>query len=182
MKKELGPKNLYYPTLTILAGTTVNGKANFETIAWGGIMGMKNIYIASSRTHYSNRGIHENKTFSINIPSIEQVKITDYCGLHSGNKTDKSQLFDIFYGKLGNVPMISECPVNMECSLFNTFLVDDHEIFIGTIVQTYCDEKYMTDGIIDLTKVQPFLFSFIDSTYWALGKPFAKAMNIGKKL
>jgi len=182
MKKELGPKNFFYPTLTVLVGANINDKPNYLTIAWGGIMGMRKIYIASNKTHYTNRGIRENKTFSINIPSVELVKETDYCGLHSGIKMDKSKMFNNFYGKLGNAPMITECPVNMECELSETFLINDHEIFTGNIIQTYCDEKYLTNGNIDLSKVQPLLFSFIDSSYWTIGKPIAKAWNVGKEM
>ena len=93
MKKKLDAKNFYYPTLTILAGANVNGKANFEAIAWGGILGMKHIYIASNTSHFSNAGIKENKTFSINIPSATLVKETDFCGIYSGRDTDKSIVF-----------------------------------------------------------------------------------------
>lgn len=180
MKKNLGATNLYYPTLTILAGANVNGKPNYEAIAWGGIMGMKMLYISSGRSHYTNRGIHENKTFSINIPSVKIVKETDFCGLHSGNNTDKSKIFKTFYGKLGNAPMISECPVNMECELFETHVINNHDVFIGKIVETYCDEEYITNGKADLKKIKPFFFSFIDSTYWKIGECFSDAMSVGK--
>jgi len=181
MKKKLGSKNFHYPTLTILAGANVNGKPNYEAIAWAGIMGMRTLYIASGKSHYTNRGINENKTFSINIPSVNLVKKTDFCGLHSGNNTDKSGIFESFYGVLGNAPMISECSINMECELAETFTIDDHEIFVGKIKETYCDEEFMTNGKADLLKVQPILFSFHDSTYWKIGECFAKAWNIGKE-
>lgn len=181
MKKNLGATNLYYPTLTILAGANVNGKPNYEAIAWGGVMKMKMLYFSSSRSHYTNIGVHENKAFSINIPSVKILKKTDYCGLHSGSDTDKSNVFHSFFGKLGNAPMISECPVNMECELTQTFVIGDHDIFIGKIIETYCDEEYMTDGKADLRKIQPFFFSFIDSTYWKLGECFEKAFRAGDK-
>jgi flavin reductase (DIM6/NTAB) family NADH-FMN oxidoreductase RutF len=180
MKIELGSNNLYYPTLTVLVGANVNEKPNFETIAWGGVMGMDLIYIASNKSHYTNRGIRDNKTFSINIPSVDIVEETDYCGLHSGIRTDKSCIFKTFYGKLKNAPMITECPVNMECELVETFRINGHEIFTGKIIQTYCDEKCMTKGVADLSKIQPFFFSFIDTTYWSLGKQLEKAMSTGK--
>jgi len=63
------------------------------------------------------RGVKQNGVFSVNIPSVELVKETDYCGLVSGSKTDKVAdcKFNIFYGKLENAPLIIECPVNIEC-------------------------------------------------------------------
>jgi flavin reductase (DIM6/NTAB) family NADH-FMN oxidoreductase RutF len=181
LKKKLGPKNFYYPTLTILAGANVNGKPNYEAIAWGGIMGMRTIYIASSKSHYTNRGINENKAFSVNIPSVNLIKKTDFCGLHSGKNTDKSNIFESFYGVLGNAPMISECSINMECELAEILIREDHEIFIGKIRETYCDVEFMTNGKADLVKIQPVLFSFHDSTYWKIGECFAKSWNIGKE-
>jgi hypothetical protein len=46
-----------------------------------------------------------------------------------------------------------------------------------------CDEKYLTNRIVDLVKVQPILFSMFDASYWTLGEQFvAQAWNIGKEL
>jgi flavin reductase (DIM6/NTAB) family NADH-FMN oxidoreductase RutF len=47
-------------------------------------------------------GIRENQTFSVNIPSVDIVKETDYCGLVSGKNQDKSQVFECFI-KLGGL-------------------------------------------------------------------------------
>lgn len=62
--------------------------------------------ISLNKSHYTCTGIKENGTFSINIPSVEMVAKTDYCGLVSGNDGDKSILFHTFYGILENAPMI----------------------------------------------------------------------------
>lgn len=181
MKKKVGAKNFYYPTLTVLVGANVNGRPNYEAIAWGGILGMKHIYIASNTVHYSNAGIKENKSFSVNIPSASLVKKTDFCGIYSGKNNDKSSIFKNFYGELGTAPMIEECSINMECELSETFIIEDHEVFIGRIKETYCNEEYMINGKIDLKKVNPLLFSFHDSSYWSLGESIAKSWSIGKK-
>jgi flavin reductase (DIM6/NTAB) family NADH-FMN oxidoreductase RutF len=45
------------------------------------------------------------------------VEVTDYCGIVSGKNNDKSRIFDLFYGKLKTIPMIKDCPLNMECKL-----------------------------------------------------------------
>ena len=66
--------------------------------------------------HLTNKGILENKTFSVNLPSEEMVEITDHIGMVSGTKEDKSQLFDLFYGELDTAPMIEQCKVTMESS------------------------------------------------------------------
>jgi flavin reductase (DIM6/NTAB) family NADH-FMN oxidoreductase RutF len=39
--------------------------------------------------------------------------------------------------------MIEDCPINMECELINTIDFPNHDIFIGRIVETYCDDNVM---------------------------------------
>jgi len=182
MKVKLGAKNCLYPMPTVLVAANVNGKPNYITIAHAGIIAFDFISVSMSKRHYTNTGIKENKTFSVNIPSVEMVKETDYCGSVSGKNVDKSQLFETFYGELETAPMVKECPINMECRLIQTVDFPNHDIFIGEVVETYCDEQCLTDGIIDVSKVQPFLFVWNDKSYWKLGKRFAKAWEVGKEL
>ena len=73
--------------------------------------------IGIHRPHYTTGGILENKTFSVCFPSSKMAEKTDYCGLVSGKKVDKSELFDVFYGNLNTAPMIAECPLCLECRL-----------------------------------------------------------------
>ncbi|MFC1821857.1 flavin reductase family protein [Thermodesulfobacteriota bacterium] len=182
MKNTIGAKNFLYPMPTTLVGANVNGRPNYITIAHVGIMDPGSISLGMNKVHYTNAGIKENGTFSVNIPSENQVKETDYCGLVSGKGTDKAELFQTFYGGLGTAPMIEECPVNMECKLVRTVDFPKHDIFMGEVVETYCDEEYLTDGVVDFSKVRPILFSMHDTGYWKLGDKFAKAWSVGKEL
>jgi flavin reductase (DIM6/NTAB) family NADH-FMN oxidoreductase RutF len=104
-------------------------------------MDLGSISLGMNKGHYTNAEIKEHGTFSVNIPSIDMVTKTDYCGLVSGRRVDKGALFETFYGKLGSAPMIKECPVNMECRLIQTIDFPRHDIFIGEIAETYCDER-----------------------------------------
>ncbi len=113
---------------------------------------------------------------------VEMVKETDYCGIVSGKKVDKAKLFETFYGNLETAPMIKGCPINMECKLIKTVDFPNHDVFVGEVVETYCDERYLTDGIVDFSKIQPILFVMNDRSYWKLGERFAKAWNIGNEL
>lgn len=182
MKKTLGAKNALYPLPTVLVGAMVHGKPNFITIAHVGVMDFGTISLSMNTIHHTNIGIREHGAFSVNIPSVSLVKETDYCGLESGKQTDKSQLFTVFYGTLPTAPMIQECRVNMECRVVQTIHFSRHEIFVGEIVETYCDEPCLTDGVVDLAKVQPILFSMLDVGYWSMGERFAQAWSIGKQL
>jgi flavin reductase (DIM6/NTAB) family NADH-FMN oxidoreductase RutF len=181
-KTELGPVNCLYPLPTTLVGVNVNGKPNYITIAHVGILDFGSISLGMSKTHYTNAGIRENGTFSVNIPSVKMVRQTDFCGLVSGKKVNKSAIFHNFYGTLGTAPMIRECPVNMECELVRTVDFPAHDVFIGKIVNTYCDPCVITDGTVDVTKVQPILFSMNDRSYYHLGERIGRAWEIGKEL
>ena len=71
----------------------------------------------------------------------------------------RSEIFDLFYGELNAAPMIKDCPLNMECRLVEMVESSLNEIFIGEIVGTYTEEKYMTDGKSDFKKMKPLILS-----------------------
>lgn len=180
MKISLGAKNCLYPMPTTLVGANVNGKPNYATMAHVGIMDFVSVSLGMNKAHYTNAGIKENRTFSINIPSLTLLRVADYCGLVSGRRVDKSGLFTTVYGRLQTAPMIAECPISMECRLLQVVDFPNHDVFIGEIVETFCDESCLTDGVVDFAKVQPFLFTMNDKSYWRLGERLARAWNVGK--
>jgi len=182
MKTEIGAVNCLYPLPTTLVGAHVKGKANFITIAHVGIMDLGSLSLGMNKVHYTNAGIKENGSFSVNIPSQAMVKETDYCGIVSGKKRDKSVLFDVFYGELDSAPLIRECPINMVCRLVKTVDFPKHDIFVGEIVQTFCDEDCLSEGVVDFSKVDPILFVMNDKSYRKLGDPCGKAWHDGKVL
>ena len=167
---------------TTLVGALVNGKPNYLAIAHVGIMELSSVSLGMNKSHYTNQGIKENKTFSINIPSARLVKETDYCGLTSGKNENKAELFTTFYGALKTAPMIEQCSINMECELIKTVDFPNHDIFIGRITETYCDDNVLTEGTVDFAKVQPILFVMNDQSYWRIGDKLAKAWTTGKEL
>jgi flavin reductase (DIM6/NTAB) family NADH-FMN oxidoreductase RutF len=166
-----------------LVGAHVEGKPNFLAVAWFTMVSYKppRIAIALGKGHYTNPGIKENKAFSVCLPSEDMAGLTDYCGIVSGKKADKSEIFDLFYGELKTAPMIRDCPLNVECTLVEIVESSLNEIFIGEIVGTYTDKRFLTDGKSDLKKMKPLILSQPDTTYWCLGEPLAKAWSIGKK-
>ena len=183
--QSIGPVNALYPMPTTLVGAMVNGKPNFLAVAHVGILNHgtpQYLSIGLSKSHYTNAGIHENKAFSICLPSEDLIKETDYCGIMTGKKTDKASLFDLFYGALKTAPMIRQCPVNMELRLHDVLDFKTHDIFIGELVQTYADDAVMIDGKVDIAKVRPLLFDMASVHYWRLGPAVGKCWNVGKSL
>lgn len=185
MKKiSLGNKNCFYPTPTILVGATVGGKPNYLNVSYAGIANRipAMVFISLNKLHYSTGGVKENKAFSINIPSAKMLKETDYCGLVSGKDVDKSKLFHTFYGASSNIPMIEECPINMACQVVQKFeLEGSNVLFIGKILESFSEEKYLSNNLPDIKKIDPILLSLNDFNYYNVGTRIGKAWSVGKK-
>lgn len=165
-----------------LVGANIQEKPNFQAIAWFNMVDYDPYLIgfSSDRSHYTNRGIKENKTFSINIPTSKMAPETDYCGLHSGNKLDKSKIFKVFYGELKTAPMITKMPINVECKLTKTVNSHHADFFIGEIIAVYMEDKYLINNNPDMQKINPLLYEDGLNRYWNLGDLLANAFNIGK--
>lgn len=178
---------LLYPKPALLIGADINGEPNFMTVAWAGIVNHAPpmASVAIRRERFTFRGIEENRTFSVNIPSENLVTETDYCGLVSGKKKDKSAEcgFSVFYGRLKTAPLIEQCPVNLECSLVQKVELGTHVLCIGQIEEVHVDENCLTDGKPDVEKVHPLIFtSGIEYAYFGLGEKIARGFHVGKKL
>ena len=141
MKKiTLGPQTLVYPMPAFIVGANVNDKPNFMTVAWSGIAAgtPPTIAVALQPHRYTLKGVRENGTFSVNVPSAALVRETDYCGTISGSTgVDKVKdcNFTVFYGKLKNAPLIEQCPVNLECKVVHTLSLGSHVLIVGQDVR-----------------------------------------------
>jgi flavin reductase (DIM6/NTAB) family NADH-FMN oxidoreductase RutF len=187
MKIDIGVQNGLYPTPVALVGTLVGELPNYSAIAHTGIIQYGDyLCVSINKKHYSNEGIQDCGTYSVNIPSASMVKETDYCGIVSGRKTSKADLFTTFYGELVSAPMIEECPINMECELIRTDDFPDHNLYIGKLIKTYCDDTCLIDNAIDMSKVNPLLFVYhgyvAGNSYWTVGERVAGAWQAGKEL
>jgi len=188
MKKiVLGPQTLLYPMPAFLIGANVGGKPNFMTAAWSGIAASNPPALTVSFQHHrlTYKGIRENGVFSVNVPSENLVKETDYCGIVSGNTEDKAKVckFEVFYGKLKTAPLIGECPVNLECKALHILNLGSHALVIGQIEEVHVSEECLTEGMPDVLKVHPFLFSVGNrKEYYAVGEKLADAFSVGREI
>lgn len=184
-KITMGPQTMLYPMPTVLVGANVDDKPNFMAVAWCGIVNSDPpmISVATRHERHTLKGIRQNMTFSVNVPSCDQVKEVDYCGIISGTKADKVDAcqFDVFYGKLNNAPLIEQCPINLECSVAHTQNLGSHFLVIGKIEESHVTENCLTDGKPDIAKLKPFIFT-PQHQYHAFGDALAKAFSCGKEL
>jgi flavin reductase (DIM6/NTAB) family NADH-FMN oxidoreductase RutF len=180
-KVTVGPMPYMSVMPTLLVGANVKGKANYMTAAWATVacMAPPMVCVALNKARYTVKGIEENKTFSLNIPSITEVVEADHCGLISGTQEDKSKVFTSFYGKLKTAPMAEECPVNIECKFFRSVDCGSHLLYIGEVTEIHADKACVTDGKPDVTKIRPIVYA--QATYFDVGKQIEKAFSAGKK-
>jgi flavin reductase (DIM6/NTAB) family NADH-FMN oxidoreductase RutF len=169
------------PWTQTLLGTHVNGKANFMALDWLTRVNFQPamLGICVGKGHASHAAIRETGEFSVNIPTVDMVAVTDYCGIVSAAKTDKSKLFEIFYGELKSAPMIADCPLTMECKLVQSVDLPTNTLFIGEIKNIYSEEKYLENGKPDVKKVRPFLLTMPDNRFWSVGEQVGHAWKDG---
>jgi len=188
MKKvTLGPETYVYPKPAFLIGANVNEKANFMAAAWCGIVNSEPPMISVSirPQRHTIRGVRQNGTFSVNVPSEDQMTEMDYCGIYSGAREDKNSVcgFSVFYGKLDTAPMIEQCPVNLECSVVHELELGTHFIFIGEIKEIHASGDILTNGLPDVEKIRPIIYSSgAQRVYHGLGKRLGPAHKTGMAL
>ena len=183
----MGPQTLIYPMPVLLIGSKVDAKPNFMAVAWGGIANGEPpmISVAIRHSRYTYRGIRQNLTFSVNIPASAMVREADYCGITSGSEVNKVEVcrFKVFYGKLGNAPLIEQCPINLECKVMHILDLGSHALVVGRIEETHVSESCLTDGKPDVNKIKPMSYIMSPATqYQALGEVLAEAFSIGNEL
>jgi len=182
MKQKMGQYCYVYPVPTVLVGTIVDDKVNFNTVGNCGIISMHpaTVYISSNKNHYTNIGIIKNGVFSINFPSHKSVIKTDYCGLVSGKDVDKSKVFDVFYGESEVAPMIEECPVCLECKTIEHIEVNGMDVFIAEVMQSFIDEDCIIEGKPDIKLIDPIIYTMKDN-YHRIGERMEPQFSIGNK-
>ena len=145
-----------YPRPILLVGSNIDGKANFMAVGGGGVVNAEPPMLGVPIRHfqYTLKGIYQNLTFSVNIPSVDQVKEADYCGIISGSKVDKVKVcgFKLFYGSLQTAPLIEQCPINLECKVVHILNLGTHAFVIGEVKGATISDDCLTDGKPDVKK------------------------------
>lgn len=189
-KRSFGPQPWLFPNPTVLVGTVVDGQPNVAAYAWSGITGgdPPTISVAVRHSRYTLEGILQNREFSVNIPSEELIKETDYCGIVSGRYTDKIADcgFTVSYGELQGAPLIAQCAVSLECKVLHILNLGIHNLVIGEVIETYVAEDCITDNMPDIMKIRPIIYSRgAKAKYNAVGKiigtPFQTGLDLKAK-
>jgi flavin reductase (DIM6/NTAB) family NADH-FMN oxidoreductase RutF len=184
LEQGMGPTPILAAYPVVMVGAIVDGKPDFATVAWTGVAASvpPTISVALQHHRYSLRGIRQNMAFSVNIPSVDQLKETDFCGLVTGARVDKVSRcnFNVFYGNCDKAPLLDACPVVHACEVVQILNLGSHELIIGRIVETYVSDGCLTDGRPDATKMRPLIYS--GRGYSAVGASLGAAFEVGKTI
>lgn len=159
------PSTVLFPVPTVLVTSVAEGsEPNAITIAWTGIMNSVPpvVYISVRPVDRHSYGlIKESGEFVINIPSADQVKVVDYCGIVSGKDVDKFKETGLTPVPATHVkaPLIAESPVNVECRVKQVLSLGSHDVFIADVLAVHYNENVLDEaGRPDLDKIRPYGF------------------------
>ncbi len=167
------PTTALYPVPAVMVSCGVGERANIITLAWVGMLcsdpPLVGIGVRPSR--HSHGLIKEFGEFVINLPSAEQAKWADYCGIVSGRDEDKWAACGFSPAPASEVqtPLIAECPVNIECRLQQTLSLGSHDLFIAEVMAVQMDESVLDErGRLDLDKAGSF--AYLSGEYRRIGE------------
>ena len=131
--------------------------------------------IAIRPATYSHSLIRTSGEFVINLTTAALAEKVDKCGCVTGREG-----FDKF-GEFGltpvpasfvKPPLIAECPVNLECRVYDFRTVGDHDLILGEVLAMHADED-MLDAQGDLDHGRLDLLVYLTGSYWTLGNKIA---------
>ena len=147
--------------------------------AWAGQYDNKQIVVSLSK-HKTTENLEKTGAFTVSFADIHTVAESDYFGLVSGAKVpDKVAKAGFTVSPSPNVdaPIINEYPLTLECKVVSW----DDGILVGEVVNMSAAESILTDGKVDLSKLQPIVFDAASMRYRAIGDVVGKAWGDGKK-
>lgn len=184
MRKDFGTKTWLYPMpVLIVAAYDENGVPNAMNAAWGGINTDDRIGICLAENHKTTQNILHTQAFTVSMATVGQLQACDYVGIVSGNNTpDKIARagFTTTKAQYVNAPIIEQLPMTIECKLVS--YDQESNYMIGDIVNISADESIISNGKIDVMKLQPIIYDTINHKYHAIGEVVGNAFCDGKNL
>jgi flavin reductase (DIM6/NTAB) family NADH-FMN oxidoreductase RutF len=107
-------------------------------------------------SRYSYKLIKESGCFVVNLATNDYKETFDYLGSVSKRDEDKLKVKKINTknGKVVNAPILSDCPVNIECTIVDSIVTGSHEMFVGKVEYVHADDTLLdSDGKIDFSKL-----------------------------
>ena len=180
-RKNFGPDHALVTTpqpCVMIATWDKDHNPDVMMAAWAGQYDYKQIVVSMSK-HKTTENLEQTGAFTVSFADMRTVAESDYFGLVSGHKVpDKVAKVGFSISPSPNVdaPIINEYPLTLECRVVSWA----DGILIGEVVNMSADERILTDGKVDLGKLQPIIFDASSMTYRAIGDIVGKAWGAGK--
>lgn len=184
MKKSIGIGTYALPSPVWVVGTYDSaGKPNLMTAAWGGICNSRPpcVYVSLRKATYSHGNIMTRKAYTISIPSEKHLREADWLGIASGRDFDKFAKAKLTPIKGTNVdaPYVDEFPIAIECRVKEIVELGLHTQFVGEILDVKADPAVLNaEGMIDIEKAKPVIFTAGSGTYHSVGKKLRDAFTV----
>lgn len=184
MKKNFGAQPYLFPMPVLIVGTYCeDGTPDAMNAAWGAIGDYKEIALFLSAEHQTSENIKRSKAFTVAVGNEKNVVPCDFVGLVSAKK-DKEKLkksgFSVRKSEFVDAPIIEELPFVLECKLKR--IDEESGCIYGEIVNVAADESVLTDGKIDVLKLQPISYDPSSRSYFSTGKKVGTAFSDGAAL
>ena len=185
-RTNMGAKLYVTPQPALMIATyDADGTPDVMMAAWGGQYESNQVCFSLGK-HMTTDNLRRNKAFTLSYADARTVVQSDYFGMVSGNDVkDKVAKAGFTVTKSPNVnaPIINEYPLTMECRVVE--MRDDPDggaWVVGEIVNASADSSVLTDGKIDIKKLNPLVWDGSTFNYFTLGDSVGKAWNSGKEI
>lgn len=183
MRKYIDKKHIFTPLPVLLLGTyDENGTPNAMNAAWGGQIDSNQIIVSLSR-HKTTDNLQLKQAFTVSFANRKYTAEADYLGMASGRKVNKIEKAGLHAMKAEKVdaPVFEEFPLALECEVEKMEPDGDGYLLYGRVLGVNADESVMTDGVVDLGKVEPIMFDSSMNLYRVIGEIVGNAFSDGKK-
>lgn len=185
MRTKLSKGAIFPMPVLMVATYNEDGSVNVMNAAWGMMQEHDTVALNLSETHKTVDNIKRTGSFTISFADAEHVVEADYFGVASGNKVkDKFARSGLTASKAETVdaPVINEFPVCLECK-FIEFQNNEYGYgVIGKIMNVTADEKVVSDGNVDISKIQAIAYDPFTRGYYKVTERVGEAFKDGKKL
>lgn len=152
MKKEIADKvcAIYPSPNLIISCQDRDGRKNALVVAFAGNASLEPpmVVVGVVPERFSYHMIKETGVFVINVPAKGFEREYNYLGSKSGREGDKFETLQLAWekGSVVDAPMLTDCPVNIECRVATSIRPGTHDLFIATVEAVHCDEKYLDEN------------------------------------
>ncbi|MEA4964616.1 MAG: flavin reductase family protein [Oscillospiraceae bacterium] len=161
-KKEAKMKSCLQPAPKVLVSCRgLDGESNVLAVGYCGNCSYDPpmVMVGIVPTRYSYKMIKESGCFVVNLVDRSYKDVFDYLGSHSKRDGDKLAAMNVKLqnSKIVSAPLLTDCPVNIECTVVDSIVTGSHEMFIAKIEYVHADAGITdSDGNINFSRINFF--------------------------